>query len=119
MKELIKIRKELDLSQQSVADELKIKREAYSKIEKRGCKDALKKEIITYFILECNNRAGSRKELGISQKRLAKLLGIKRSCLCMREKKGIETKGLRNVLEKERKRRMQLKDGLLEMLKFC
>lgn len=87
MKELIYIRKELDLSQQDIADELKITRSAYAKMEKRGCNLAVKRKIIFYFIIKCNNRSDSRIELGISQKRLANLLNIQRSYLCMLEKK--------------------------------
>lgn len=111
MKRLIEIRKALDISQTRVAEYLKIKSDTYAKMEKRGFKTKIEKQVIMFFIMECNNGSGSREELKISQKRLSALLGMHVSNL--HKYKG----DVKKVLERDRERRMFFKTELHEMLK--
>lgn len=116
MNEIIRIRKELDVTQIKVAEHLKKKQYEYNRMEKSGCSIEIKNRIITFLMMECYNLPTSRKSLGISQKRLASLLGIQYTHLSTYEKLGKEIKGLKPALEKEHKRRMMLKDILAKML---
>lgn len=117
MKEIKRIRKELDVTQIRVAEHLKIKQYAYSRIEKTTCDIELKNKIIGFLMMQCYNTSESRKSLGITQRRLAKLLNMQYTHLCESEKKGRNIKGLKQALLKERERRMALKDVLNGMLK--
>lgn len=117
MNEIIKIRKELDVRQIKVAEYLKMKQYQYNRMEKSGCSIEIKNRIIAFLMMECYNLPTSRKSLGISQKRLARLLGMQYTHLSTYEKLGKEIKGLKPALEKEHERRMILKDILSNMLK--
>lgn len=111
MNRLMEIRKELDVTQIIVAQHIKKKLSTYVKMEKRGFSDEYFSRVVSFLILQCSNRPTDIKTLGITQKRCADLLGIKKSNLC--KYKGDMT----HVLEKEYKRRLQFKTELHEMLK--
>lgn len=117
MKEIKRIRKELDVTQIRVAQHIKIKQYQYSRIENSTCDIETKDKIIGFLMMQCYNTAESRTSLGITQRRLAKLLGMQYTHLCESEKKGRKIKGLKEALLKERERRMSLKDILANMLK--
>lgn len=103
MEKLKEYRKELCITQKRVAEYIKITTGAYEKIEKRGCKDGLKKQIIMFLMMECNTD-------NVSKKRIADLLGIHRSNLS-------KYKGDINIaLEKDKQRRIEIKEELRKLL---
>lgn len=115
-----RLRKELDISQVKISDHLNIKQYQYNRMERNSkLSDSMKTKVICFFITECNNHPYSRESLGISQKRLARLLGMQYTHLCSSEKSGKEIKGLKEALESEYNRRMDLKKELHEMLNLC
>lgn len=113
MERLIEIRKELDITQKKVAEYLNKDRSNYAKMEKIGLTNEYFNKVVSFLIMECSNRPTNIKTLGITQKRCADLLGIKKSNLC--KYKGDMT----HVLEKEYNRRLEFKAELHEMLKLC
>lgn len=106
MKDIKRIRKELDVPQRRVAEHLKIEQYAYSRIENTKCDDKMYNDILYFLMSECNT-------LNMSKKRLADCLGVHKSNL-------YKYKGsLDHVLDQERERRIELKKELYSMLKKC
>lgn len=104
MEDIKRIRKELDVSQKTVAEHLKIEQYSYSRIENSKCDDKMYNDILYFLMSECNT-------LNISKKRLADYLGVHR-CNLYKYKGSFDA-----VLDKEKKRRLELKKELYKMLK--
>lgn len=107
MQQIKLLRKELHLSQKSVAEYLKMDLGNYSKLEKEKWKpkniNKIKKQILFYFVLECNSEP----------KLTAKMVGINKGNFSRYMKEG---RSFNEVIENQKKERIKIKKRVHEIL---
>lgn len=113
MKEIKKIREQLNISQKEVANHLKVNLRTYQRWEKTDCN---KKVEILKFLKDYEHKD---KFLGLGVVRLAELLNVNVGNLSVYMRSGKEIKGLDKVLADRRSELMGLKVECMRLLVEC